>query len=40
MLMLGDESIEKESASGAYESKKFDFKKMIKESLTPDYLKK
>ena len=36
----GDESIEKESASGAYESKKFDFKKMIKESLTPDYLKK
>jgi hypothetical protein len=36
----GDESIEKESASGAYESKKFDFKKMIKEALTPDYLKK
>jgi len=36
----GDESIEKESASGAYESKTFDFKKMIKESLTPDYLKK
>ncbi len=36
----GDESIEKESASGAYESKTFDFKKMIKEALTPDYLKK
>ena len=36
----GDESIEKESASGAYESKKFDFKKMIKEAITPDYLKK
>ena len=36
----GDESIEKESASGAYESKTFDFKKMIKEAITPDYLKK
>ena len=36
----GDESIEKESASGAYESKTFDFKKMIKEALTPEYLKK
>jgi len=36
----GDESIEKESASGAYESKTFDFKKVIKEALTPDYLKK
>ena len=35
----GDESIEKESASGAYESKEFDFKKMIKESLKPNYLK-
>ena len=35
----GDESIEKESASGAYESKEFDFKKMIKEALKPNYLK-
>ena len=25
--------------SGAYESKEFNFKKMIKEALTPNYLK-
>ena len=37
---IGDEAVERESASGAYESKTFDFKKMIKEALTPDYLKK
>jgi len=35
----GDKSIEDESASGAYESKTFDFKKMIKEALTPNNLK-
>lgn len=35
----GDKSIEDESASGAYESKTFDFKKMIKEALTPKNLK-
>jgi hypothetical protein len=36
---IGDESKQDTSASGAYESKTFDFKKMIKEALTPDYLK-
>ena len=35
----GDKSIEDESASGAYESKTFNFKKMIKEALTPNNLK-
>ena len=35
----GDKSIEDESASGAYESKGFDFKKMVKEALTPKNLK-
>ena len=37
---LADESKQDTSASGAYESKTFDFKKMIKEAITPDYLKK
>jgi hypothetical protein len=37
---LADESKQDTSTSGAYESKEFDFKKMIKEALTPDYLKK
>ena len=36
---LADESKQDTSASGAYESKEFDFKKMIKESLKPNYLK-
>jgi len=35
----GDKSIEDESASGAYESKTFDFKKMVKEALIPNNLK-
>ena len=35
----GDKSIEDESASGAYESKGFDFKKMVKEALTPKNLR-
>lgn len=35
----GDKSIEDESASGAYESKGFDFKKMVKEALIPNNLK-
>ena len=35
----GDKSIEDESASGAYESKTFDFKKMVKEALTPNNLR-
>ena len=37
---LADESKQDTSSSGAYESKTFDFKKVIKEALTPDYLKK
>jgi hypothetical protein len=36
---IGDKSKQDTSASGAYESKTFDFKSMIKEALTPDYLK-
>jgi len=36
---LADESKQDTSASGAYESKEFDFKKMIKEGLKPNYLK-
>ena len=36
---LADESKQDTSASGAYESKTFGFKKMIKESLKPNYLK-
>tara|TARA_R100000908_G_C3724869_1_gene126321 strand:- start:5 stop:1060 length:1056 start_codon:yes stop_codon:yes gene_type:complete len=35
----GDKSIEDESASGAYESKGFDFKQMVKEALTPKNLR-
>ena len=36
---VADETVEKESASGAFESKEFDLNKMIKEGLKPNYLK-
>ena len=36
---IGDESKQDTSASGAYESKEFDFKKMVKEALKSKYLR-